>query len=67
MPYTHQRGATNVALNFLANKLRRGTGLIMSFKVKKQKQTSCTREILSLSGTENYENFFLCVFIKRTC
>lgn len=39
----------------------------ISLNIKKEKQTSCSGEILSPSGTENYENFFLCVFIKGTC
>ena len=29
----------------------------MSFNVEKEKRTSCSGEILSLSGTKHYENF----------
>lgn len=44
---------------------KKETGLIiMSFHVKKEKQTSCSGEIIPLSGTENYENFFSA---SRTC
>lgn len=35
--------------------------IIISFNVKKEKQTSCSGEIIPLFGTENYENVFLCI------
>lgn len=47
---------------FPSKQAKKEAGLIIiSFNVKKEKQTSCSGEIIPLFGTENYENIFLCI------